>query len=687
MRRLFLLCLLASSGALAAEGMWLFNDFPAAKVQQELGVSVDAGWLDAVRLSSVRLAGGCSASFVSGRGLVMTNHHCIRSCIEDLADAKHDLLADGFYAPQEKDERRCPKVEANQLLGIDDVTAKIRAATAGKEGAPFHDALKAETARLEAQCATAPSLRCEVVTLFHGGRYDLYRYRRFQDVRLVFAPEFPMAAFGGDPDNFSFPRYGFDVAFLRVYDAESPAATPEHLRWAQRPIAEGEPVFVSGHPGGTERLSTVAQLVHQRDVALPTTLLRLAELRGLLVQFGRVSPEQFRISRAKLRSVENSLKALRGRQQFLAEPAFLEGRRAQEAAFRKRLAANPALQQKYGAAWDDLAKALERFRGFQLEYRMKEGSDAFSSELFAHARTLVRAAEELPKPNEQRLEEFGEAHLPAVVQQLSRAAPVDLPVEELTLAFGLGRLREQLGADDPFVKETLGGQAPEELARALLRGTRLQDAAVRQALYKGGKEAIAASKDPLILFARKMDAAARAVRKKYEDEVESVEKRAGEQIAQAHLALEGTSGYPDATFSLRLSYGQVQGWTEGGREIPALTRFSGLFERHTGKYPFALAPKWLAARGALDPKTPMDLATTNDIIGGNSGSPLLNRDGEAVGIIFDGNLPSLGGRYGYVPATNRAVALHGSAILAALEHVYGARRLLAELGRPLAKAP
>ncbi len=676
---------LGASPAFAAEGMWLFNDFPAAQVRKELGTAPDAAWLDHVRLSSVRLAGGCSASFVSARGLVMTNHHCIRGCIEDLADAQHDLLAQGFYAQDERAERRCPKVEANQLLEMTDVTARVRTATAGKEGAAFHEALKAETLRIESECATSSNLRCDLVTLFHGGRYELYRYRRFQDVRMVFAPEFPMAAFGGDPDNFNFPRYGFDVAFLRVYDADAPAATPDHLRWASAPLQEGDPVYVAGHPGGTERLTTVAELEYQRDVALPATLLRLAELRGLLIQYGKAGPEQLRVTRAKLRTVENGLKALRGRHAFLADPAFLAGRRSEEEAFRKKLAADPALQKKFGAAWDDLARALVTYRGFQAEYRMMEGGEAFPGELFTLARTLVRAGEELPKPNAQRLEEFGEAKRPALVQQLTRAAPIDAAVEELQLGFGLRRLREQLGADDPFVKQVLGKESPEELARTLVKGTQLQDVALRQQLYKGGKAALAASKDPLVRFAARVDGAARAIRKRYQEEVESVLKRAGEQIAQAHLAVEGTTGYPDATFSLRLSYGTVKGWTENGKSPPALTRISGLFDRHTGRFPFAVSTRWLAAQPHLDGATPMNIATTNDSIGGNSGSPLLNKDGEAVGILFDGNLPSLGGRYGYTPATNRAVALHASAITAALQHVYGARRVLSELTEPVAQ--
>jgi hypothetical protein len=666
--------------ALAEEGMWLFTDFPAEQVHKAHGFRPDKAWLDRVRLGSVRLAGGCSASFVSPRGLVMTNHHCIRSCIEDLSTPKQDLLERGFLARADKDERRCPKVEANQLQEVTDVTDQVRKATAGAQGPAFAQALKAEQTRIESACAAKdPKIRCDVVTLFHGGRYHLYRYRRFQDVRLAWAPEFPMAAFGGDPDNFNFPRYGFDAAFLRVYEDDKPAATPDHLRWAKTGAKQGDLTFVSGHPGGTERVQTVEQLAFQRDVVLPYYIALLAELRGVLLEYQKGGAERFRTTRARLRSVENSLKALRGRHAYLADPDAWAAKVREDQALRTRVEADPKLAAQFGAAWPGIAQATSAHRRIFLEHRLLEAQDAFNSELFGLARSLLRAAAEREKPDRERLREYTTAQLPALEQRLFRDAPIPREVEALTLGFSLRRLREALGADHPLVQRILGKDAPEDLARRLVSRTRLGDPKIRRQLYEGGQQAVDASKDPMIVLARAVDAEARGLRRVWEDEVDAALKRNHELLNQAHVAVHGTSGYPDATFTLRLSYGQVQGWKEGDRKVPALTTFGGLFERHTGKFPFAVAPSWLKARPKLDPATPMNMASTHDIIGGNSGSPMVDRDGRVVGLVFDGNLHSLGGRYGYDPERNRAVAVHGVGILEGLRKVYGAARLADEI--------
>jgi len=665
--------------AAADEGMWTYDAFPVEAVNKAHGFTPTQAWLDKVRLGSVRLAGGCSASFVSPDGLVMTNHHCVRGCIEDLSSPKEDLLARGFQARTPAEERRCPKVEANQLVKMTDVTERMNAATKGLAGAAFNTALKKEMSAVESACATSTDVRCDVVTLFNGGKYHLYEYRRFQDVRLAFAPEFSMAAFGGDPDNFHFPRFGYDVAFLRVWKDDAPAKSPDYLPWAKQGAKDGDLVFVSGHPGGTERKASVAELEFQRDVNLPYTLLMLSELRGKLKEYASGSPERYRTTRSRLRGVENGLKALRGRHQALADPSLLARKREDEAELRKRVEANAAVKSATAGAWEETAKALDAYRRIMPEYRMKEGTDAFSSELFSLARHLVRIADEQPKANAERLREYTDAQLPSLRQNLLRAAPITLELDEAVLSFGLGRLRETLGADDPFVRQVLGAEAPEALARSLVRGTKLGDVKTRQALLDGGKAAVEASKDPMVLFARKVDAEARAVRKRYEDTVEAVLKRNGERLAKAHLAVFGTSGYPDATFTLRLNAGQVKGWDENGRAVPALTTFGGAYARHTGKDPFKLPDTWMKAKGKVPDATPLDMATTNDIIGGNSGSPVVDRDGRVVGLIFDGNLHSLGGRYAYVPETNRAVAVHGDGILAALEHVYGATRVVKEL--------
>ena len=674
-----LLALASASPALGDEGMWLFNDFPSARVQAAYGFGPSKQWLDRVRLGAVRLANGCSASLVSTHGLVMTNHHCVRECVQDLSTSGDDYLAKGFYAKAQKDERRCAHIEADQLVSITDVTDRIRGATAGKEGETFATALRQESARIEGACATGPKVRCDVVDLFHGGRYHLYTYRRFQDVRLVFAPEFPMAAFGGYADNFEFPRYGFDVGFLRVYDSDAPVETPDALPWASTPAREGDLVFAAGNPGGTERVQTIEQLALQRDVVLPWVLVRLAELRGTLVQFSGGSPELFRISRARIRTVENALKARAGRREWLANPANFERKRSEDAELRAAVKKDPAKEARFGGAWAGIAQAVQADREMFARYQLAESKSGIPSDLFEYARLLVRAAGERPKPSPERLREYGDARLAALETRLLRPVPVPRSLEQVLVTFGLRSLRDTFGPDDPLVQAAIGKRSPEDVAREAVAGTRLDDPKVREALWKGGAAAVAASKDPMIALARRMDAPARAVRKEYENRVEGAFARNGELLFQAAVAVRGTSSYPDATLTLRLSYGTIAGWSESGRQIPATTRLSGLYARNTGQFPFAVAPTWLAARPRLDPEMPFDIATTNDIIGGNSGSPLINRNGEVVALIFDGNRASLGGDYGYEGETNRAVALHGQAILEGLEKVYGARRLVTEI--------
>jgi hypothetical protein len=675
---ILLLALASASPALGDEGMWLLNDFPSARLQAAHGFAPSQQWLDRVRLGAVRV-NGCSGSFVSPRGLVMTNHHCVRECVQDLSTSRDDYLAKGFYAAADKDERRCANIEANQLVSITDVTERIRAATAGKEGAAFATALRQESARIEGACATDPRVRCDVVNLFHGGKYELYAYRRFQDVRLVFAPEFPMAAFGGYADNFEFPRYGFDVGFLRVYENGAPVDMPDALPWASSAAREGDLVFAAGNPGGTERVQTIEQLALQRDVVLPWVLVHLAELRGTLLQFSAGNPELFRISRARIRTVENGLKALGGRRGWLADPANFERKRSEDAELRAAVKKDPAKEARFGGAWAGIAQSVQAEREIFVRYQLAESRSGIPSDLFEYARLLVRAAEERPKPSPERLREYGDARLPQLENRLLRPVPVPRSLERVLVTFGLRTLRDTFGPDDALVQAAIGKRSPEEVAREAVAGTRLDDPKVREALWKGGAAAVAASKDPMIALARRMDPQARAIRKEHENRVEGALARNGELLFQAAVAVRGTSSYPDATHTLRLSYGTIAGWAESGKQIPAMTRLSGLYARNTGEFPFAVAPTWLAARQRLDQEMPFDIATTNDIIGGNSGSPLINRDGEVVALIFDGNRGSLGGDYGYDAATNRAVALDGQAILEGLEKVYGAGRLAKEI--------
>jgi hypothetical protein len=666
--------------AAADEGMWTYNGFPRAEVQRRYGFDAGDAWLEKVRLSAARLGqGGCSASFVSPDGLVMTNHHCVRGCIEQLSSAEHDHGKNGFYARTAAEELRCPVMAVDQLLEITDVTARMGKATAGKDGRDFADALRAEIARTEKECQAGERVRCEVVTLFRGGHYDLYKYRRYPEVRLVWAPEQMAAHFGGDPDNFNFPRWALDAAFVRVWEDGKPAAVKNWFPWSAGGAREGELVFVPGNPGSTGRLLTVAQLEYQRDVALPERLLDLAELRGLYGEYQRRGPEQARHSTTALLGAENGYKALLGRREALLDKAFFAGRVEAEARLRAGAARDPELARSVPDAFQAISAAqdLQRVRRKEVQYVAGEG--AFASVLFHHARVLLRAPEELPKPNGARLHEFQEAGLPALRMRLFSRAPIHEEFEILKLEHSLGKLRERLGADHPFVRKVLGKESPEALARRLVQGTRLRDPAERRRLWEGGKAAVEASDDPMLRMARLVDADARSVRRQVDEEIDPVLKRAGETLARARQRLLGAGGYPDATFSPRISFGAVKGWTEGGRTVAPFTTFAGAFERDTGAFPFDLPPSFHAARGRLDLSTPYDFATTNDIIGGNSGSPVINQRAEIVGLIFDGNLPSLAGDYGYDEAVNRAVAVHSTGLLTALRTIYGADRLVEEL--------
>ncbi|WP_257453965.1 S46 family peptidase [Archangium lipolyticum] len=680
-RLLAVLLLLVAGLARADEGMWTFNNFPADVVKARYGFAPDKAWLEKVRLSAARLAGGCSASFVSPNGLVMTNHHCVSDCVQQLSTAKSDYIAKGFYAATAQQERQCPAMEVNKLLEISDVTEAVTKATQGKEGAAFRDAQRAEIARLEKACATATDVRCDVVTLYQGGMYNLYKYQRFQDVRLVFAPEEAIAFFGGDPDNFEFPRYAYDVSFVRVYQDGKPAKLDHWLRWSPKGAQEGELTFVAGHPGSTSRLATVAQLLFQRDYSVPERLLVLAELRGLLNEFQKRGPELSRIANALKLEMENSYKAQVGRREALVDRDFFAKKVAEEQKLRDWVKAEPGRQKRFGQAWDEIARATDVLRDMRIRLRLLEQRAGAESDLFDYARLLIRSAEERSKPNEQRLEEYAEARRPQLEQVLFSPAPVYPQLEEALLSFYLTKLREQLGPDDPVVKKVLGKQSPEALARKLVAGTKLASPQVRRQLYQGGPEALRASKDPMLELVRSLDEEARAIRDRYEQQVASVFDRNGELIARARFEAYGTSAYPDATFTLRLSFGQVKGYVEEGRTVEPFTRFAGLYERATGEDPFRLPASWVQARTRLELQTPFDFVSTNDIIGGNSGSPIFNKDAEIVGIVFDGNIQSLGGEYGFDESVNRTVSVHSQGIVEGLRDVYNARRLLEELGQ------
>ena len=679
-RTLAALLVLVATTASADEGMWTYNNFPSKAVQQAYGFEPTPAWLDKARLASARLARGCSASFVSPDGLVMTNHHCARGCIDELSSAKRDLIKNGFYAATAAQELKCPDVEVNQLLEIRDVTEVVQKATAGLQGEQFQAARKAALAKLEKDCAGGDvKIRCDVVSLYNGGQHHLYKYGRHQDVRLVFAPENQIAFFGGDPDNFEYPRYTLDVSFFRVYENNKPAKIEHYFRWSENGAQKDQLTFVTGNPGRTSRLKTIAQLEYERDFALPERLMYLAEVRGMITEFQNRGPEQTRISNNMKFGIENSYKALKGRREALVDDGFFAQKIAEEKALREKVDANPEMKKQYGQAWSEIAQALQQQEALREDLQILERGAGGGSDLFGIARTLYRAADELPKPNEQRLREFSDARLPSLKQSLFSTAPIYPELEQTLLTFYFTKLRETLGPDHPAVREVLGKESPESLAKKLVTGTKLRNVKARQALWDGGEKAVDTSKDPMIAVVRVLDPFARALRKTYEDDIEAKIARNEELIARARFQVYGTSIYPDATFSPRLSYGSVKGWSEGGRQIPPMTVIGGTFERATGKDPFALPPSWLKGKSKLELQTPMNFVTTNDIIGGNSGSPVINKDLEIVGLIFDGNIHSLGGEYGFDASKNRAVAVHSEAIVESLDKIYNAKRLLQEL--------
>jgi len=694
MRQLKLLFLSASAclttaAVQADEGMWTFDNPPSGAIAQKYGVKITPEWLDRVRLGTVRLS-NCTASFVSPNGLILTNFHCSWGCLDENSTPEKSLLQDGYLAESREKEVRCQTQVADVLTAYENVTAKVNAATQGLADTAANDARKKVLTQLEQSCEAASKkdrktgpLKCESVSLYNGGRYWLYKYKRYSDVRLVFAPENAIAQFGGDPDNFQFPRWCLDMAFMRAYDENGkPATTPSFMKIDFRGPAENEPVFVTGHPGSTDRLLTVAQLKTMRNDDLPMTLLRNSELRGRLIQFGKQSEQNERIAQASLNSIENSLKVYRKELDALLVDELFARKMAEQETIQAKVKADPELSRTIGDPWADIARAEEATRAINLPYTFLESGVGLNSRLFRFARTVVRGAAERPKNSDDRLREYRDTALPRLEQQLAAKVPIYPELEQLTLSFSLERMREWLGPDDPTVRQLLGKESPDQLAKRLITGTKLADADARMALWKGGAKAVDASDDPMILLAKAVDERSRAVRKKYEDEMEAVIRVASEKVAKARFATYGTSVYPDATFTLRLSYGSVQGWNENGTPVPPFTQLSRLFERATGEPPFAVPESWLKAKDKLDLSTRFNLSTNNDIIGGNSGSPLVNARGDIVGLVFDGNIHSISGAFWFDEARNRTVAVHTAIIREALEKVYEAKGLLQELQQP-----
>jgi hypothetical protein len=665
-----------SGQALADEGMWTFDNFPAAKVKAAYGVEITPAWLDHVRGAAVRLSVGCSASVVTAKGLVLTNNHCVADCAQNLSVPGKDYFKTGYLAAKRDDEKTCPGMQAEILTAITDVTPRMIAAGAGLTGQALVKARTAVSSTIEKEaCPDKKTFHCQVVDLYHGGQYKLYRYRKYSDVRLVFSPGVQTAFFGGDPDNFNFPRYDLDSAFVRLYEDGHPIASPDHLHWNAAAPKAGEPVFVPGNPGGTDRQLTVAQLETQRDLTIPLTLAQLSELRGRLIRFGEEAPEHKRMAADLLFGLENGYKVYFGRQEALNDPALLAEKRQSE----QDLKAKAALKMgpAFGDPWGEIGKAQQALAALYVPYRQVERGPS-GSKLFSYAKTLVRAAQEREKPSADRLPGYGDSQLPLLEKEVLDVEPVDAPLEQLTLEFWLSKSREYLTADDPNTKLLLGRDSPEALS-AKLATSKLGDVAVRKALWEGGLKAIQASDDPMIQYALRIDPAGRLLRTAYDEQVTGPVTAASEKIAKARFAVYGDSLYPDATFTLRLSYGAIAGWTYRGRTVEPFTTFKGLYERATGQDPFELDPRWVAAEGKLNPSTIFDISTSNDIIGGNSGSPLIDAKGDVIGAVFDGNIHSLGGDYGYDGAINRGVSVSTGAVTEALQKVYGADDLVKEL--------
>jgi hypothetical protein len=679
MRMIFLVAAIAAAlPALADEGMWTFDHFPSAAVKQAYGVEITPAWLDHVRLSTLRLT-NCTAAFVSSDGLILTNHHCLESCLGELSSKDNSLPERGFAAADRSAERRCATQLADVLMGMEDVTSTVLKASAGLDDKAANDARKKALTTLEQACEQASSslksgkLKCQAVTLYEGNQYFLYKYKRYDDVRLVFAPEQDIAAFGGDPDNFQFPRWSLDFLLLRAYEHDKPAQTPNFL-----PIDFAGPqlndlVFVAGHPGSTSRWETLAQLEFDRDLLLPTTLLRASELRGGYIQFGRANPSNEQLVIGPLNGLENAIKIRRKLLDTLHNDSMMMHKKEEEStlsALAKGSETNP---------WQQIELASARERALYLPYNFIEGGAGFNSILFRYARLLLRAADERSKPNAGRLREYTQASLPRIEQQLYARVPVYSEVEAMTLSLSLQRMREMLGPDYPLVRTLFDKESPDSLATRLIAETKLDDAAVRKQLWEGGKAAVDASRDPMMQLVRALDGPSRSIRRQFEDEVEAPISAASERIAAERFKAFAGRIYPDANFTLRLNYGRVAGWVENGIPVEAFTHLDRAFERATGSSPFKIPDSWMKVKNQLDMRTPFCISTSNDMVPGNSGSPLIDARGKIVGLMFDGNIHSISGAYWYDAAINRAIAVHPAIIRLALDQVYGAKTLLTEL--------
>jgi hypothetical protein len=669
--------------ALADEGMWTFNNVPRAEIKRKYGFDVTDEWLKRAQMASVRFNNGGSGSFVSPNGLVLTNYHIVEDIVNEVSTPQKDLAKEGFVARTRAEEIKAPSLELNVLMSIEDVTTRVNGAVkAGTTDADSFAARRAEISAVEAESTKATGLRSDVVTLYQGGRYNLYRYKKYTDVRLVFVPEFQAAFFGGDPDNFNFPRFNIDMALVRVYENDQPVHPGSFFKWSTAGAKEGELVFVTGHPGSTARLNTVAHLQELGETSIPIVLRLLERREAMLKKYMAMGDEQARQSQNELNSVQNSLKVYRGQIAGLKDRALMDRKMKDEAALRKSIAANPDRQKMYGDAWDAIAKAHQGLPSYIRERRIFDQGSGFNTTTFGIARTLVRLAAESDKPNAQRLPEYTDARRASIELSLYSPAPIHDDFEKLKLADSLAFMVELLGADHALAKQILNGKTPEARATELIEGTKLKDVAFRKELAAGGSKAIEASTDPMIVLARTIDSKARELRKRFENEVTGVERANYSKIARARFETEGNSLYPDATFTLRLSYGAVKGYTENGKKVAPFTTLGGLYDRASqfkSEFPYTLPPRWIEKKSALNLGTPFNFVSTDDIIGGNSGSPTINKNGELVGLIFDGNIQSLVGDFIYDESVNRAISVDVRAMNEVLRKVFDANEIADEL--------
>lgn len=672
----------------ADEGLWTFDNLPLQTMLQRYHAAPNAEWIRKVQLASLRFNDGGSGSFVSANGLVLTNHHVALGQLQKVSTSTQDYVKNGFYARTRQQELKCPDLEINQLISMENVTKRVKSVIHSNVSEKEQNkARKAEIARIESESTKQTGLRSDVIELYQGGEYWLYRYKKYTDIRLVMAPEAQAAQFGGDPDNFTYPRYALDYAFFRIYEQGKPIHPTYYFKWSKTGLKEGELVFVSGHPGHTYRLDTLAQLEFQRDYPLPVQLAYMKQLHDELMNYSAQSTEKARRAFGLIQRIENRMKAYKGMLAGLQNTSLMVQKESEENELKNKVIQNKNLT-KYADAWSHLATAMQEYAKNYKTYVYRnitgttDPDPVNESRLTFLAGNIVRYVYEIQKPNEKRYEEFRDSALQSTRLQLLSPAPIYPDFEQLRLTNALNTSLKQLGANDIFIKIALNGQTPEVVAEKLVSETKLFDPLVRKQLLDGGIKAVNASKDPLIVWARKLDPIIRKLRSWHEDDIESVETIEGAKIANARFDIYGKSTYPDATFTLRLSYGKVAGYEEYGQHIPYQTEFKGLYERANQfayKPPYNLAEKVKAKQQAIGLSTPLNFVATNDVIGGNSGSPVLNISAELVGLIFDGNIQSLSWDYVYNDVQARSIAVSSIAILASLRKVYDMNGLADEL--------